>query len=86
MHKKSAVLKFIEKERAKGVGDQGIQHQLLDAGWHMDIIQNAMSSELSKSAPKPISSTAKKKLPVRQLQLLGIVLFFFVMVFVALFI
>jgi hypothetical protein len=42
MDKKSSVLVFIEEERAKGASDQEITHRLLDSGWHMDIIQNAL--------------------------------------------
>lgn len=45
MSGKSTVLHFIEKERANGASDQQITHQLLDAGWHMDIIHNALNHD-----------------------------------------
>lgn len=60
MQKKSAVLRFIDQERAKGTSDKEIQHQLLDAGWHMDIIQNAMHSKQSSQLLET-SNTRKKK-------------------------
>jgi hypothetical protein len=50
MSNKSAVLHFIEEERGKGTSDQIIRHQLLDAGWHMDIIQHAMRTDYQTSS------------------------------------
>lgn len=69
MDKKSAVLKFIERERAEGATDQEIQHHLLDAGWHMDIIQRAMGAELSHKTNN--HTPEKRKLDVRRIQLLA---------------
>ena len=48
MKKPSSVTAFVDDERAKGKSDAAIRHQLLDAGWHMDIIKHAM-------AKKPVS-------------------------------
>jgi hypothetical protein len=44
MQKKAAVPQFIEDARSKGTPDKEITHQLLEAGWQMDIIQSAMKS------------------------------------------
>ena len=49
MQKKSAVLRFIDEERAKGASDKEIRHQLLDRGWHMDIVQSAMDTKHDES-------------------------------------
>lgn len=60
MQKKSAVLQFIDEERAKGKDDQQIQHALLDAGWHMDIIQSAMHKKESTTIhTKPVSKESR---------------------------
>ena len=55
MQKKSAVIHFIEDERTKGTSDKEIQHQLLDAGWHMDIIQHAMHAKPQQHKVQKVS-------------------------------
>ena len=52
MSKKSSVIEFIEKERAEGKSNRQIKHDLLDAGWHMDIIKHALG-ELEKGTIQP---------------------------------
>lgn len=52
MKKRPAVLHFIAEEREKGTADQAIRHQLLDAGWHMDIIHRAMGDKEARLAGK----------------------------------
>jgi hypothetical protein len=86
MHKKSAVLTFIEKERGQGTSDQEIRHHLLDAGWQMDIINRAMGGELTKSSPKPPKPRRKKRLSDKQMWLLGLAILFVVLVLFSLFI
>lgn len=77
MQGKSAVLMFIEAERAKGASDQQIQHKLLDAGWHMDIIQKAMNHRepvaipvvkrtVSKKIKHGLQSKLRRKNPIRR--------------------
>jgi hypothetical protein len=63
MSKKSAVVHFIEKERNRGLADKEIRHKLLDAGWHMDIIQRAMTPASSNSPRAYAVNTPKKILP-----------------------
>lgn len=43
--KKPTVVQFISDKRAEGKTDSQITHELLDAGWHMDIIAKAMHGE-----------------------------------------
>ncbi|MGI9027663.1 MAG: hypothetical protein ACR2FM_02355 [Candidatus Saccharimonadales bacterium] len=69
MQRKSTVETFIEKERAKGTTDQKIRHQLLDAGWQMDIIKRVMEPDelITQAARKPaaakkLKTTLKSKL------------------------
>lgn len=38
-------MEFVAAERAKGKGDKAIQHDLLDAGWHMDIVRHALGKK-----------------------------------------
>ena len=42
---KMSVAKFISDKRAEGLSDSKITHDLLDAGWHMDIIHKVMHGE-----------------------------------------
>ncbi len=58
MQKKSAVIAFVEDERAKGVGDLDIQHKLLDAGWQIDIIHWALGKTAGDQA-KPFVANSK---------------------------
>lgn len=58
MDKKSAVVTFIETERANGKSDTSIQHKLLDAGWQMDIIQWAMGQIAGERAQPHAASTS----------------------------
>ncbi len=62
MQTKSTVLIFIETERAKGVGEQKIQHKLLDAGWHMDIINKAMAHQEPITIKSDLSNVKKASL------------------------
>ena len=57
MSKKSAVAQFVHDERKKGKDDKEIQHQLLDAGWQMDLIKHAL--EDPAETPKTVSPSAK---------------------------
>ena len=45
MRDKPAVLRFIDEERGKGTSDKVIQHKLLDAGWHIDIVHHALDKK-----------------------------------------
>lgn len=64
MPKKSAVLQFVEDERAEGKTDKQIIHDLLDAGWEMDVIHYALEGETAhKPAEAPIRQPAKKTIP-----------------------
>lgn len=67
MHKKSAVLEFVEKERAKGTSDQDIQHKLLDAGWHMDIIHQVMETNTAQPTGPVANGVKPDNLTVRTL-------------------
>lgn len=51
MENKSAVLAFIQKERAEGTADADIKRHLLDAGWQIDIILKAMESAPHQNVP-----------------------------------
>lgn len=42
---KPPMAQYIADGRAKGKSDSNITHELLDAGWHMDVIAKAMHSE-----------------------------------------
>lgn len=84
MSNQSAVIQFIEQERAKGTNEQEIQHQLLDAGWHMDIIQSAMGTKVTAS-PSKIPDT-KSLLTTRQTQVWGVAAVIVILVLLALFI
>ncbi len=53
MQKRSAVVSFIEEERAKGLTNKEIQHKLLDAGWQMDIIHKVMDKDNMSKTPTP---------------------------------
>ncbi len=68
MQKKSAVLHFIDEERSKGKSDKDICHQLLDRGWHMDIIQNAMHKKHNDSTPAKHTVPVTKKFSATHLQ------------------
>ncbi len=61
MQKKSAVIAFIEEQRSTGATDKEIKHQLLDAGWHMDIIQHAMQAVHSDKPTLPAGDATTKK-------------------------
>jgi hypothetical protein len=56
--KKPSVLHFIDEEREKGTSDKDIIHKLLDAGWHMDIIQRALHSGETEPTALPTITTA----------------------------
>lgn len=74
MVKKQGVAHYIEEERAKGKSDQQITHDLLDAGWQMDVIQHALHGEPIKLRDfQPILDI--KKQPVRRGFILGILVF-----------
>jgi len=60
MQKKSAVIGFIEEQRAKGIDDKEIQHQLLNSGWHMDIVQHAMQAIHGDKSSSPAVDRPKK--------------------------
>lgn len=45
MKKKPDVPHFIEEERQKGRSDEEIRRKLLNAGWQIDIIHNAMQNK-----------------------------------------
>ena len=50
MSKRPNVVSFIRRERKAGKSDEQIRHDLLDAGWQIDIINHAL--EKNPSAPK----------------------------------
>jgi hypothetical protein len=61
--RKPAVVKYIEENRAKGKTEQEITHNLLDAGWHMDIIRHAMQgSPIKDRGFAPILDIKKQPL------------------------
>ncbi len=51
---KPSVAQFISDKRAEGHDDSRIIHQLLDAGWHMDIIHKVMNTEIEHRKLEPI--------------------------------
>jgi hypothetical protein len=72
MSKKSTVIRFVEKERSRGSSESEIQGKLLDAGWHMDIIQHAMGQnemrgsaatekQLDPASPQPYAASPSKR-------------------------
>lgn len=67
---KDSVAQFISDGRAVGKTDSEITHELLDAGWHMDIIANAMHGEPIKHRNlEPILDI--KKQPIRRSVIAG---------------
>lgn len=47
--KRPSVVSYIKSERVAGKSDQQITHELLDAGWQMDIIAHAMHGDPVKN-------------------------------------
>lgn len=71
MKGKSAVLTFIDKERAKGAKDKEIRHKLLDAGWHMDIVSRAMKDHKPKTPHAPRKPLTKKQLTELEISIMA---------------
>ncbi len=59
MKKKSAIPHFIEVERTKGRTDAQIRRKLLDAGWHIDIVQSALKNKVGVQPSRPINKGYK---------------------------
>jgi hypothetical protein len=69
--KKLSVAQYISDGRAAGKTDSEITHELLDAGWHMDIIAKAMHGEpIKHRRHEPILDI--KKQPLRKSVLAGL--------------
>lgn len=67
MKKQSAVMEFVDAERAKGKSDKAIQHDLLDAGWHMDIVRHALGKKTHNTPNmKTKAKTAEAPVPLWQ--------------------
>lgn len=76
MKGKSAVEAFVESERTKGAADTEIIHKLLDAGWHMDIIQWAMGHVTGQRA-QPQAAIVQKNRHGKEVALGSLLIFFF---------
>lgn len=64
------MVKFIEEERSAGKTDTQIAHDLLEAGWHMDIIHKSMhGAPIKKRGYEPILDI--KKQPIRREFIIG---------------
>ena len=80
MKQKSAIPLFIEEERAKGKSDEEIRHQLLDAGWKMDIIQSAMQADAARhTGLQPVPESLALKLLKNPLLYIGVVILLLLM-------
>ena len=78
---------FIEEQRAAGKSESEITHMLLDAGWHMDVIQKTMHGDpIQHRSLDPILDI--KKQPIRKPVAIGGIaaLLFVALVLIALFI
>lgn len=85
MAKKGNVMHFVEDERAKGAKDKDIRHKLLDAGWHMDIIHNAMHKNDKTPQGGPVLPTTSDTEVIKRYALIGLGIFL-VLVLLAVFI
>lgn len=57
MSKRPNVVSFIRGERKAGKSDEQIRHDLLDAGWQIDIINHALEKEpTTPKSPQPAPS------------------------------
>lgn len=87
MAKKDSVPVFIEKERRKGTGDEEIVHKLVEAGWHLDIINEAIKKVGVRKPMPGVNSTDQDKIfgvPRKPLIAGGVI--FLVLILAALFI
>ena len=55
-----SVAQYISDKRAEGHDESKIIHQLLDAGWHMDIIHKVMNTEIKHRKLEPILKKKQK--------------------------
>lgn len=69
------------------MGDQEIRHKLLDGGWHIDIVNNAMGGTQVTGQPKPfIAAVPEQSWRKRLLSPVSFGVAFLVLVLLALFI
>jgi hypothetical protein len=77
---KTSVAQFIADKRREGLPESEIIHLMLDAGWHMDIIQKTLNTEpLRHRNLEPILQI--KKQPFRKPLIIIVILLLLVALF-----